>query len=163
MSRRLLVFEGIGSWRAEVAGVQLGPSSRAATGTQLGVDPLPYRLDWELTTGTAWATRRLAVLATGAGGWRRLELERDGVGRWSARTAVNGDVALPDPGGDTSGLDAALDCDLGRCPVTNTMPLRRHDLHRRAGAVDFTMAWVSVPDLRVIPAAQRYEHLGPGL
>jgi hypothetical protein len=161
--RRLVVFEGIGSWRAEVADVQLGSSSLAATGTQMGVDPLPYRLDWELTTGNAFVTRRLAVLATGAGWWRRLTIERDDVGRWSAAAATGGDaVALPAPGGDTTGLDAALDCDLGRCPVTNTMPVLRHRLHERPGAVDFTMAWVSVPDLRVIPAPQRYEHLAPG-
>jgi hypothetical protein len=46
--------------------------------------------------------------------------------------------------------------------VTNTMPVLRHALHQRPGAVDFTMAWISVPDLRVVPAAQRYEHLAPG-
>ncbi len=39
------------------------------------------------------------------------------------------------------------------------MPVRRHDLHRRPGAVDFLMAWVSVPDLAVHPSRQRYEHV----
>jgi uncharacterized protein len=162
MGRRLVVYEGIGAWRADVADVQLGAGSLAATGTQIGVEPLPYRLDWELTTGSGFVTRRIAVLATGAGWWRRLELERDDVGRWSAGTASWGDTTLQDPGGDTAGLGAALDCDLGRCPVTNTMPVLRHALHQRPGGVDFTMAWISVPDLRVIPAAQRYEHLAPG-
>jgi len=53
----------------------------------------------------------------------------------------------------------ALDCDLGRSPVTNVLPVRRHDLHRQPGGFDFLMAWVSVPDLAVRPANQRYQHL----
>jgi hypothetical protein len=42
------------------------------------------------------------------------------------------------------------------------MPVRRHGLHERPGAVDFTMAWVSLPDLTVHRSEQRYEHLAPG-
>ena len=39
------------------------------------------------------------------------------------------------------------------------MRVRRHNLHREPGAVDFLMAWVSVPDLSVRPSRQRYEHV----
>lgn len=55
----------------------------------------------------------------------------------------------------------AVDCDLGRSPLTNVMPVRRHRLHEAPGAVDFLMAWVSVPDLGVHRSRQRYEHLRP--
>jgi hypothetical protein len=63
---------------------------------------------------------------------------------------VNG-VRRPD-------LDEALDCDLGGCPVTNTMPVLRHDLHR-SGDREFLMAFVEVPSLRVVPNRQRYTYL----
>lgn len=55
-----------------------------------------------------------------------------------------------------SPLKGALDCDLAWSPLTNPMPVLRHDLLRGGGSVDFLMAWVSVPDLRVHPSAQRY-------
>nr|WP_238431772.1 putative glycolipid-binding domain-containing protein [Streptomyces cavernae] len=47
------------------------------------------------------------------------------------------------------------------CPLTNTMPVLRHSLHRTPGERDFLMAWVSVPDLTVSPSPQRYTHLAP--
>lgn len=58
-------------------------------------------------------------------------------------------------------LEGALDCDLGLCPLTNTMPILRHDLveasHRGDdGSHDLVMAWVSVPDLAVRRSEQRY-------
>jgi hypothetical protein len=39
------------------------------------------------------------------------------------------------------------------------MPILRHRLHHRAGAVECTMAWVSVPDLSLHRSLQRYEHV----
>jgi hypothetical protein len=42
------------------------------------------------------------------------------------------------------------------------MPVRRHKLHEQPGTVDFAMAWVSLPDLKVHRSEQRYEHLEPG-
>ncbi|MGQ4332243.1 putative glycolipid-binding domain-containing protein, partial [Streptomyces hayashii] len=49
---------------------------------------------------------------------------------------------------------------LGLCPLTNTMPVLRHGLHRRPGERRFLMAWVSVPTLTVQPSWQTYTHLG---
>jgi hypothetical protein len=59
--------------------------------------------------------------------------------------------------------DGSLDCDLGFCPLTNTMPILRHGLHEGGSPVDFTMAWVSVPDLTVHVDRQRYEPVRPGV
>ena len=50
----------------------------------------------------------------------------------------------------------ALDCDLALSPLTNSMPVLRHNLLEGGGPVELLMAWVSVPDLRVLPSAQRY-------
>jgi hypothetical protein len=147
---RWVVWAGTDDWRAEQAHVGLEADRLTATGVQLGVVPEPYRLDYRLETSAGWVTQALEVHAAGEGWTRSLRLTRDDDGRWSA-----GDAALPSP----AALTGALDCDLGLSPLTNAMPVLRSALHRRAGAVGLTTAWVSVPDLRVHASRQRYEHL----
>lgn len=157
--RRTLIWRGVDAWRAEAATVEIDADHMRGRGTQIGDDPVPYRLDYELEVGERWVTRRLGVRASGAGWSRRLDLRHDGQGRWTAEATQEGGVELPPPGGDVSRAEGALDCDLGLCPLTNVMPVRRHDLHLQAREVDFLMAWVSVPDLGVHPSRQRYEHV----
>ena len=53
-------------------------------------------------------------------------------------------------------LEGALDCDLALSPLTNSMPVLRHGLLEKGGPLEFSMAWVSVPDLHVYPSGQRY-------
>lgn len=158
--RRLLIWSGIDAWRAEAATLELRPGGLSAEGTQLGARPVPYRLDYRLEVGEDWMTRGLDVRAGGVDWRRELDLRHDGQGGWTAQAAQEGDVALPPPGGDVAAVHGALDCDLGLCPLTNVMPVRRHKLHLRPGAMDFLMAWVSVPDLGLHPSRQRYEHVG---
>jgi hypothetical protein len=55
-----------------------------------------------------------------------------------------------------SQFSKAEDCDLALSPLTNTMPVLRHELLSGGGPVDFTMAWISVPDLAVHVSGQRY-------
>jgi uncharacterized protein len=161
---RLLIWAGeqgwAGGWRAETAQAELDDRALRASGTQLGTDPLPYRLDYRLdASGEGYVTRSVRIAASGEGWARRLRLQRDPGGHWTREVGSEGELDLPAPGGDASDLGEALDCDLGFSPLTNTMPVLRHDLHRRAGRVDFVMAWISVPDLRVHASHQRYEHL----
>ncbi len=157
--RRLVIWRGIDAWRTEVASVLVTDRGVRASATQVGVDPLPYRLDYRLDAADGWITRRLVVEVEGSGWHRRLDLRHDGSGRWRCETRASGSVDLPDPGGDMASLAGALDCDLGLSPLTNLMPIRRSRLNQRAGAEDFLMAWVSVPDLAVMASAQRYEHV----
>lgn len=107
--------------------------------------PEPYWIEYALETDERYATRRLHVSAEHSAGTRRLDLRQDD-GRWTADGR-----RLPE-------LDGALDCDLGMSALTNTMPVRRHGLHR-GGERDFLMAFVSVPDLAVTASRQRYTHL----
>jgi len=118
----------------------------AADGRAAGLRPRPYWLTYRLETGDAWVTSRMIVDARWVDGMASLDL-RNEAGHWT----VDG-VARPD-------LDGALDCDLAACPLTNTMPIRRHGLHERPGDVRFRMAFIEVPDLRVVVSHQRYTHV----
>lgn len=115
-------------------------------GRVAGQLPRPYWLTYRLETDDDWVHRRMEVEARWSDGFARLDLRRE-QGAWTE----NG-VPRPD-------LDVALDCDLGACPMTNTMPVLRHRLHERPGDTEFLMAFIEVPDLRVVPSTQRYTHL----
>src|SRR5919197_4033190 len=141
---------------AEFADVRLGADTLTAESVAIGDDPLPYRVDYELETGPGFVTARLLVDARGDGWPRSLVLRRDDDGHWSAETDAEGETALPTPGGDMALLDGAFDCDIAHSPVTNSMPVLRHDMLARPGSHDFLMAWVSLPDLAVRPSRQRY-------
>jgi uncharacterized protein len=157
---RVLVWRGLGSWRAEYAEVSLYADRLLARGTQLGVDPLPYRLQYALDTASGFRTTRLTADAAGNGWSRRLDLLRDPDGSWHLSCDAVGQAELPPPGGDLSSFGEALDCDLAFSPLTNTMPVLREGLLDGGEPRDLVMAWVSVPDLSVQRSEQRYEPLG---
>jgi hypothetical protein len=144
---------------AEFAEVSLSGSSLRAGGVAVSAGPLPYRMDYVLECADGFVTRSLIVQARGANWARGLVLSRDLRGVWKVEASAGGEVDLPPPGGDPAAFTAALDCDLGECPVTNTMPVLRHGLLHGGAPRDFVMAWVSVPDLAVRPSAQRYTFL----
>jgi hypothetical protein len=150
----------------EFAEVTLEPDRLSARGVAIGGDPVPYRLDYVLETGPGFVTTLLDVSSRGAGWSRRLALRRDGAGAWTVDAETAGNLELPAAGGDAAVLAGALDCDLGLSPVTNLMPIMRHnllspELLATEGQVELTMAWVSVPDLTVEPDGQRYTSAGP--
>lgn len=147
---RVITWDVFASRGFETAWVQLGDGVLRARGRAVGTDPEPYWITYDLDTADGFVTRRLRVTAESADGSRTLDLRHDGGGGWTA----DGE-RLPD-------VDGALDCDLGLCPLTNTMPVLRHGLHRGPGELELLMAWVSVPDLTVRPSRQTYTHLGPG-
>ncbi|GAA5081872.1 hypothetical protein HNP84_000087 [Thermocatellispora tengchongensis] len=148
---------------AEYAEVDLS-GGLAATGVAVGADPVPYRLEYSLRTAAGdHVTEALTVRSSGAGWWRVLDLRRGPDGKWVCEADQEGALGGPPPGGDTGALNDALDCDLGLSPLTNTMPVLRHDLLTTPGSVEFVMAWVRVPHLSVIRHEQRYTHISPGV
>lgn len=157
--RRLVVWSGVDEWRAEVCRLAIAPDGVRAEGTQLGVNPVPYRMDYRLDASSHFVTTRLEVDVSGRDWTRSLVLTHDGSGVWGIDAGATGDPGLPAPGGDPALVEGALDCDLGLCPATNLIPVVRHGLHRGPGERDFLMAWVSVPDLGVHLSKQRYEHV----
>ena len=140
------MWRGLDDWRAESSYVRIEGGRLAAHGTQLGAVPEPYRLDYTLRTGPNFVTETLELSLIREGSLRRRLLVRSADGSWTVD-----DEPLPD-------VDGALDCDLGLCPLTNTMPvLRERLLEPGAAPRDFVMAWVAVPELTVHRSEQRYE------
>jgi uncharacterized protein len=154
---RVAVWRGLDAWRSEYADVWLHMDRLIARGTQLGVEPEPYRLQYALDTASGFATARLTVDSSGAGWSRRLDLVRDENGAWRISADGTGEAELPPPGGEPETVAGALDCDIAFSPLTNTMPILRSRLLQGGGPVDLAMAWVSVPDLQVHRSEQRYE------
>jgi uncharacterized protein len=159
VAERFVIWRGLDDWRVEVASLELGADRLVASGTQIGSDPVAYRLDYRLDTRADFITSFLEITASGSGWRRQLDLRHDGHGGWTCVSQSGGLSDLPPPGCDASLLAGALDCDLGLSPLTNLMPIRRFGLHERPGSEDFLMAWVSVPDLAVTASPQRYEHV----
>ncbi len=162
--RRVVAWVKDDPFGVEFAEIAIAEDHLTAVGVAVGTAPFPYRLDYQLETGSEFVTTRLAVTSRGDGWRRELDLRRDVDGVWHGTTSQDGHLDLPPAGGDTAGLEDALDCDLGLSPVTNMMPILRHDLLHRDGLIEFTMAWVAVPALTVHAEGQLYRHIssGPG-
>lgn len=106
--RKLLVWSGIDSWRAEAATVDLSVGGLSASGTQLGAEPVVYRLDYELEVDQGWITRRLRACVRGADRRRELALRHLGEGRSTVQAGQEDSVRLPAPGGDPATVERSL-------------------------------------------------------
>lgn len=162
--QRLIGWVGPDPARVDAAAVRLGHDRLEAEGTSTTAE---WVLTYRLRTGASWVTRALEVTVDAGDARRELWLGRDDGGRWSTHRVET------DPGGDRTTtaadlpvLDGALDCDLGLCPLTNTMPVLREGLIGAAHAGEqrpttLRMAWVSVPDLAISVSEQRYAASAP--
>jgi uncharacterized protein len=153
---RVAIWRGLDAWRAEYADVWLHADRLLARGTQLGVEPESYRLQYALDTAPGFRTARLTADTAGAGWSRRVDLICDADGTWHVSGDGAGDAELPAAGGDAAALAGAVDCDVGFSALFNSLPILRERLLEHGKPMDFEMAWVSVPDLAVNKAPQRY-------
>jgi hypothetical protein len=110
----------------------------------IDADPAaPFRAAYTIETDLAWHVRRLSVRELG-GREHSLALRGNGNGGWTDA----GGVSLPE-------LAGCIDIDLTATPATNTLPIRRLDLHPGESAT-IAVAWVQFPDLTVRSSRQRY-------
>ena len=143
---RLLAWEIDDTAGFDSAWATLEDGRLRAEGRAVWQRPRLIWIDYRLETGDAFVTRTMDVDARWDGGAASLRLRNDD-GSWT----VNG--------GPRPDLEGALDCDLAACPLTNTMPILRHGLHRAAGDHELLMAFIQVPTLEVTPNRQRYTFL----
>ena len=143
---RMLIWSIAATAGFDAAWVSINGDRLAAEGWACGLLPIPYWVSYALETAAAFETRNMTVNARWDGGSATLDLRRD-----DRHWTVNGEMR-PD-------LDEAVDCDLAACPLTNTMPILRHKLHRRHGDCSFVMAFIEVPSLRVVLSTQNYTHV----
>lgn len=141
--------------RTDDARVVIHGDGMRASGSSLTAT---YATGWALDVDELWQTRRIDVTASGPGWSRHLSLMRSTSGAWSSETLTHGNADLPAPGiEDGTDLEEAVDCDLGRCPLTNLMPIRRLGLlQENVAATPLVMAWIEVPSLRVLRSDQEY-------
>jgi hypothetical protein len=104
-------------------------------------------IEYELECDAGFRISGLTISVTQSAGRTSLVLAPGGDGHWDA----NGQ-ARPD-------LDGCIDLDINCTPLTNTLPIRRLDWSP-GQARDLDIAYVSVPDLVVSRARQRYTLLG---
>jgi uncharacterized protein len=123
--------------------VSADESAWRAHGRVIMVEEQLASVEYEVECDAGFRVTRLTISVTESASRTRLELAADGDGQWLA----NGQ-ARPD-------LDGCIDLDINCTPLTNTLPIRRLDWS--AGqARDLDVVYVSVPDLGVRRAAQRY-------
>ena len=142
------------------ARVQFHRTGLTASGTQVGEG---YEATWELSAVENWVTQNVEVNVVGDGWERHLELTRTEDGEWTSTTKESGTQpnGLPSPGiVQPADLETALDCDLGLCPLTNTMPIRRLGLlEEDVSKTPLIMAWIDMPSLQVIASDQYYSSI----
>jgi uncharacterized protein len=101
------------------------------------------RVGYLLECDAGWRLTGLTISVASAGGNRALALSADGAGHWRA------------DGKPLPALDGCIDVDINCTPLTNTLPIRRLSWSPGTPA-DLDVAYVSVPELTVRPARQRY-------
>jgi len=116
-------------------------------GTVLGAKGgLPTWVEYRVLADGAGLTTAVHVRDLRGFVQRSISLTRDSRGRWT----VDGQVA--------PALRGCTDVDLGCSPSTNTLPIRR--LRLAIGAAHtIQAAWVRIPELTVVKAAQTYTRL----
>lgn len=142
------------------ATVRFHGAGLSATGVQHGEG---YQATWALEATENWVTQNVTVNVEGDGWERSLKLVRSEQGVWSSQIKEEGTPPknLPSPGIVRSAdLEDALDCDLGLCPLTNTMPIRRLGLlEAQVPKTQLIMAWIDMPSLEVIASDQYYSSI----
>ena len=139
--------------RVDGAGHSLGRLESLAAGWRChGVEVLAGPAEllscWfrvELDQG--WRTRAVVAGAVDGAGERTLTLSADEGRRWT----VDG-THRPE-------IDGCLDVDVAATPLTNTFPIRRLGALAPGEQATLSVAWVDVPDLRVVRVEQTYRRL----
>jgi hypothetical protein len=108
---RLVVWSGLDAPRWEVAHLELRSRGIAGRATQVGLDPVAYRLDYELDALEDFVTRRVELHSQGEGWARELVLTHNGDGGWTCSIETMGGDALGSGGAGEGVLDALAEAE----------------------------------------------------
>ncbi|AEA22603.1 putative glycolipid-binding domain-containing protein [Pseudonocardia benzenivorans] len=147
-------MSGMVTWQAEDevglegARVLIGPTGFRALGRVVRTGPHgELTASYRLTLNEDHSVERLSVTAATAERERHLTMNRTEDGFW----------LLDDGSGSTrSDYDGAIDVDLERSPLFNTLPIRRLGLHTEHGDHVIPVLFVSLPTLSVELVDQHY-------
>jgi hypothetical protein len=107
----------------------------------------PYGIHYSLQCDETWRTRSLSIEVIGGA---TLVIHGDGEGHWNDEQLNN----IPE-------IEGCIDVDIIATPFTNTLPIRRLTWHRGMQQ-HISVAWVSIPDLRLARTDQIYTCIEPG-
>lgn len=133
----------------ERATLESTPDGFRFAGTVLLVEPDgPIEIRYSVLTDTEWRTRTVGAHVQSVAGDRRLALNSDGSGTWSA-----GDDPVLE-------LYGAVDVDLAWTPATSTLPIRRLNLALGESA-EVSTVHIAFPAHEIERRTHRYERLAP--
>lgn len=134
--------------------LQQGPQGIVAEASIIGqssngaADATAFAMTYRIACDRDWKVRTVEARLVGMA--CSIHIASDGMGSWTTA----GGSPLP-------ALDGAIDVDIMATPFTNTLPIRRLGLAEGQSA-DIQVAYVSVPDLTLSLARQRYTCLNAG-
>ena len=148
MQERDLLWEPLGDPGIEHLRVRFSPEGLFADGLVVRqlAGRTPLRLWYQIQCDEATRVRSTQVRIEASVN-QQVDLSADGLGHWT-------DAA----GAMMPGLDGCIDIDIAATPFTNTLPIRR--LNPRPGeSTEIDVVYITVPDLEVKRARQRYTNL----
>lgn len=141
--------------RLETVRVVLTDRGLRANGHIVSATSDPFGVSYSLLADPQGRTRRFTVQVDSGTGERAVTLSRVPGGQW---------VADRGSGARTlSQIEAAVDADLISSAFTNSLAIRRLDLHRTVGAATLTVASIGSPDPEILPVQQMYRTLSVDL
>ena len=121
----------------------VGQDKALADGIVLTVEnDSALRLRYRIECDSHWRLRRVEISFSDDS--PRLGLTANGDGGW-----------FDESGSAVPRLDGCVDLDITATPFSNTLPIRRLEL-KPGESADIRVAYVTVPDLQVMPDDQRY-------
>lgn len=151
----ILTWRSHDSTRMESVRVHLAGNRIKAVGRIVAAasDATPaFSASYDLVTDDTGATKRLSLDITLAERERQMSIARDEENKWLLSSSA---------GEFRDAFDGALDVDMLLSPFFNALPIRRLGLYTRAETVTVPVLYVSLPDLTVAPAQERYTSSGP--
>lgn len=148
MSGAMVTWQAEDEVGLEGARILIGASGFRALGRVVRTGPRgELTASYRLTVNEDRAVERLSVTAATADRERHLTMNRTEDGYW----------LLDDGSGSTrSDFGGAIDVDLERSPLFNTLPIRRLGLHLEPGDHRIPVLFVSLPSLTVELVDRRY-------